>query len=649
MRSSLLLLLFATGALACKVDNYFDKRIVIPIKNGVLEVNIINRIMSLNLRKNDGENMNNILYTKTPPGILQTPFTLDPNCGRDRLCIKSGNVTHTVIQAGMGNEVIQVTRVVANPRAQLIDCYQFTEGTQWFGGPQLRYQHWPIQHMYYEEEPYVPTHPANMALSERYWLSGRGVYIYVNETNPLFHDQNNHRDGYLCLVAKNKAPYRQRNSIQLNYEVGVFANPRLAHQHMVRTHLGKPNGHPNERMIRHPIWSTWARYKANVTEKVVESYADEIIANKFNNSQIEIDDNWETCYGSAVFDPIKFPNVSALVQRLKRKGFRVTLWIHPFINKGCEPAYSTALNNSYFVKSLDGRVEMSWWQGWNAATIDFTNPKAVTWWVARLKLLQKLGIDSFKFDAGEVSWLPQIAKLNGSLDMQPGIFTRDYARALAANFDDNIEVRVGWRSQELPIFVRMIDKDTKWTWNNGLPTLITTLLQMNLNGYVHVLPDMIGGNGYLDGSLNGTEYPSKELFIRWLQANVFMPSLQYSFVPWDFDNETIAICRRYTELHANQTSAILGAMQQAIRDGTPVNPPIWWVDPTNRQAHKINDEYLLGDSILVAPVIEEGAVSRDIYLPAGIWVDQNRMTINIGPRWLRNYPAPLDTLPYFTR
>ncbi|EZA50367.1 hypothetical protein X777_11178 [Ooceraea biroi] len=649
MRSSLLLLLFATGALACKVDNYFDKRIVIPIKNGVLEVNIINRIMSLNLRKNDGENMNNILYTKTPPGILQTPFTLDPNCGRDRLCIKSGNVTHTVIQAGMGNEVIQVTRVVANSRAQLIDCYQFTEGTQWFGGPQLRYQHWPIQHMYYEEEPYVPTHPANMALSERYWLSGRGVYIYVNETNPLFHDQNNHRDGYLCLVAKNKAPYRQRNSIQLNYEVGVFANPRLAHQHMVRTHLGKPNGHPNERMIRHPIWSTWARYKANVTEKVVESYADEIIANKFNNSQIEIDDNWETCYGSAVFDPIKFPNVSALVQRLKRKGFRVTLWIHPFINKGCEPAYSTALNNSYFVKSLDGRVEMSWWQGWNAATIDFTNPKAVTWWVARLKLLQKLGIDSFKFDAGEVSWLPQIAKLNGSLDMQPGIFTRDYARALAANFDDNIEVRVGWRSQELPIFVRMIDKDTKWTWNNGLPTLITTLLQMNLNGYVHVLPDMIGGNGYLDGSLNGTEYPSKELFIRWLQANVFMPSLQYSFVPWDFDNETIAICRRYTELHANQTSAILGAMQQAIRDGTPVNPPIWWVDPTNRQAHKINDEYLLGDSILVAPVIEEGAVSRDIYLPAGIWVDQNRMTINIGPRWLRNYPAPLDTLPYFTR
>lgn len=58
-------------------------------------------------------------------------------------------------------------------------------------------------------------------------------------------------------------------------------------------------------------------------------------------------------------------------------------------------------------------------------------------------------------------------------------------------------------------------------------------------------------------------------------------------------------------------------------------------------------EYLLGDSILVAPVIEEETISRDIYLPAGTWRDMNQNTVISGPRWLRNYPAPLDTLPYF--
>lgn len=157
--------------------------------------------------------------------------------------------------------------------------------------------------------------------------------------------------------------------------------------------------------------------------------------------------------------------------------------------------------------------------------------------MGRLNKLRALGIDSFKFDAGEESFTPQVPALNGPEDLQPGLYTLKYTTSLAKNFDDSIEARVGWRTQTLPIFVRMIDKDTRWTWSNGLPTLITTLIQMNLNGYVFVLPDMIGGNGYKDGSLTETELPSKEMFIRWLQANVFMPSLQYSFVPWDFDDE----------------------------------------------------------------------------------------------------------------
>lgn len=136
-----------------------------------------------------------------------------------------------------------------------------------------------------------------------------------------------------------------------------------------------------------------------------------------------------------------------------------------------------------------------------------------------------------------MSWLPQPPVLNGSNEQGPGIFTKRYVTSLANNFNNMIEARVGWRTQNLPIFIRMIDKDSRWTMNNGLPTLITTLLQMNLNGYVFVLPDMIGGNGYVDNSFDKTELPAKELFIRWLQANVFMPSLQFSFVPWQYDSE----------------------------------------------------------------------------------------------------------------
>lgn len=99
-----------------------------------------------------------------------------------------------------------------------------------------------------------------------------------------------------------------------------------------------------------------------------------------------------------------------------------------------------------------------------------------------------------------------------------------------------IKLLLLFRTQDLPIFVRMFDRDSIWGLNNGLSTIITTSIQMSLNGYNYVLPDMIGGNGF---NLNheAADFPTKELFIRWVQANTFLPAMQFSFVPWQFDNE----------------------------------------------------------------------------------------------------------------
>lgn len=284
-------------------------------------------------------------------------------CAQFSTCIASGNITHTVIQSIPTREYIYIFRGLPTDKGRLTDCISLRDDTQWIGGPQYRYQHWPIQHMYYQEEPYIPTHPSNMGDAERYWLSSKGFSIWVPEWVPLFLDQNNYKDKYLCLIAENKAPYPGNTTLAMSYEIAWHNNSKLAHQNIVARHLGKPTGHPDARMVRHPIWSTWARYKVNVSEKVVNEFADEIVVHKFNNSQLEIDDNWETCYGSATFDPVKFPNVTRLTQDLRRKGFRTTLWIHPFINEGCEPAYSNALKMGYFVTNQQGQVHTTWWQG----------------------------------------------------------------------------------------------------------------------------------------------------------------------------------------------------------------------------------------------------------------------------------------------
>lgn len=223
------------------------------------------------------------------------------------------------------------------------------------------------------------------------------------------------------------------------------------------------------------------------------------------------------------------------------------------------------------VTNYEGNPDTQWWNSVKdeAAYIDFTKPAATEWYINRLKRLQEdAGIDSFKFDAGETSWSPQVMlqfeneysafvsirninmklikmaqdpKLNASLEDHPSAITKTYVRAVSA-FGPIVEVRSAQGTQDLPVFVRFLDKDSEWTYQNGLPTLITSLLQMNIVGYGFILPDMIGGNGY-----NGA--PSEELFLRWLQANVFMPSLQYSYVPWDYtvcENNCCSQCFFFT-------------------------------------------------------------------------------------------------------
>lgn len=117
---------------------------------------------------------------------------------------------------------------------------------------------------------------------------------------------------------------------------------------------------------------------------------------------------------------------------------------------------------------------------------------------------------------------------------------------------------------------------------------------------------MIGGNGY-------QVQPTADLIVRWTQANTFMPTMQFSFLPWDYINDVEVkstshmislllqyyiyisqydienIVKKYVDLHAEFAPLILSAMERSISEGHPVNPPIWWVDPTDAVALAIDD------------------------------------------------------------
>jgi len=104
-------------------------------------------------------------------------------------------------------------------------------------------------------------------------------------------------------------------------------------------------------------------------------------------------------------------------------------------------------------------------------------------------------------------------------------------------------------------------------------------------------------------------------------------------------------------LHKSFADRIISLAEESTRTGAPIIRPVWWsADPASEAALTVNDEFLLGNDVLVAPVVQKAATTRDIYLPDGWWADQLRNgTILDGGRWYRDYRVALDQLPHFIR
>ncbi|XP_071552492.1 myogenesis-regulating glycosidase-like isoform X2 [Panulirus ornatus] len=535
---------------------------------------------------------------------------------------------------------------------ELKDCV-LLEG-HWYGGGEQISQPWPIEQVPRPETAFVTADMLSNRLKwyggvmEAYWISSLGVAVRVAEGTPLFlslpdKDEDSMADE-LCFAARHQLPFSVApgTPLTLSYFLCTADDVRKVHEVSFPKFFSLPKGTPDIRMIQDPIWSTWAQYHTHVNDSRVLDFARAISQHNFSNSQVEIDDNWETCYGDAAFNPERFPEPQGLVEQLHNEGFRVTLWIHPFINDNCE-SFFYADQQGYFIKDSEGNTQKtSWWQGSSAGIIDFTNSEAAAWWSKRLlDLRHQTGIDSFKFDAGETSWLPKVFTLNVDQRLWPNVYTLKYVETVA-QFGSMIETRVGMATQQHPIFIRMLDKDSIWGTFNGLQTLIPTLLHFGLMGYPYVLPDMIGGNAYVIK-------PSSELFVRWAQANTFMPALQFSILPWDYDNEVTDLCLAVTKLHAQYTPLLLQLAEEATTKVAPLIRPTWWLCPEFEPCLTADQQFLVGDDLLVAPVVEKGATTLEVVVPPGTWNQAGTDLVTTGPATITLHNVTLQTIVYFNR
>ena len=453
-------------------------------------------------------------------------------------------------------------------------------------------------------------------------MQNRGPYA-----NRPFTDPGKVGDGMITI---------QGNPLDLRFS---FAEDvKGAYQNLIN-YFGLPAEIPPESFFSKPSWTTWARYKTAIYEDVVLKFADDIIEHRYPYNILEIDDRWQVYYGDLGFDPVRFPKPRRMIDKLHHKGFKVTAWVIPFLQPESQ-AFKDGAKNGWLVRQMDGSPYlMEWWQG-HGGLLDVTNPAAVQWFMDRLQTLQnETGLDGFKFDAGEACFLPSDAVTHQKID--PNEYTYHYVNAVSNHYRLT-EVRSGWKNQRAPIFFRQWDKTTSWGLDNGLHSVLTGILALGLSGYPFILPDMVGGNAY-------DETADAELMIRWTQLNALLPSMQFSLAPWDYGQECLDLCRRYAELHTRFAPRILRIAREARKTGEAIIHPIFWLDTNNEDLLRCDDEFLLGDELLVAPVVHPHMRQRDILFPSGRWKDYWTGEVFNGPARLIRYPAPLDILPIFIK
>ncbi|MDP7976517.1 MAG: glycoside hydrolase family 31 protein [TACK group archaeon] len=401
--------------------------------------------------------------------------------------------------------------------------------------------------------------------------------------------------------------------------------------------VGRPASAPSSFLFSHPIYSTWAEYKKAVDQDKVLSYARGVLDRGFPVGTLEIDDKWEVHYGDFTFDAQKFPDPSTMVRRIHEMGFSVTLWVYPFINVESEN-YELAARQGWLVSDGGSPLKVRWWNG-EAGLIDVTNPRAREWFRTKLLVLQRdYGFDGFKFDAGDAGFFKEGA--TSFAGVRPSEFTDAYMGFIAESFGQTAETRVSTFSQRLGLLTRLGDKDSRWGLDNGLASVITSTLTYSMLGYPFVMPDMIGGNEYRD------ERCDHELFTRWVEASAPMPAIQFSIIPWRYDEKTTALAREYAWFHVTISKLTLKLVnEETLKDGSPLIRPLFF---DHEGYFDLADEFTLGDRLLFAPVVERGAKSRGVKLPDGKWIDLWTGDEVVGPAAVE-CDAPIYKLPAYAR
>lgn len=396
------------------------------------------------------------------------------------------------------------------------------------------------------------------------------------------------------------------------------------------------------------LWMSKAGYKSR---EEIESVSQNLRSNDIPCDVINLDPWWmiDGKWCNFKWNRKSFPKPDEMIEKLRKKGFKLCLWEHPYISDQ-STLYQEAKEQGYFITKSDGEVyrinPFKNFKGvtFRAGIVDFSNPNAVKWYKQLHEDLIKMGIKAFKTDFGEE--IPQDACFYNGLtgaamhNLYPLLYNKTVYKTLEKKLNRRgvIWGRSGYAGiQKYPV---------QWAGDSAsdFATMANVLrggLSYSLSGVPFWSHDIGGFYGK----------PDETLYLRWAQFGLLSSHARChgttSREPWHFGDKALKIFRFYAKLRYRLIPYLYSYAHKASQTGLPLMRPMVLEFQDDPATYNIDLQYFLGRELLVAPVFNRSGIVN-VYLPKGTWIDYWSKKTFTGPIYLSK-AVPLQIIPLFVR
>lgn len=364
-----------------------------------------------------------------------------------------------------------------------------------------------------------------------------------------------------------------------------------------------------------PLWSfgTWMSRITYFSEKEGYDVAANIRKNKYPCDVIHFDTGWFDVDWQCdyKFSENRFQNPQQMLKDLRSQGFHVCLWQLPYFTPK-NRYFSELIEKDMYVKNGNGELP------YEDVVLDFSNPETVKWYQDKLAGLLNIGVSAIKVDFGEAAPLNGIYASGKSGWYEHNLYPVRYDMAVSEItkklHNENIMwARAAWAgSQRYPLH---------WggdaaTTNTGLLGTLRAGLSFGLSGFSFWSHDM---GGFVKST-------PEDLYCRWIPFGFLTSHTRAHGAPptepWLYDSKRVQdVFRKSAEMKYRLMPYVYAQAKECTEKGLPMLRALFVEFPDDPGAWKVDDEYLFGSQILVAPLLESGMTGRTVYLPGGKWID----------------------------